>query len=65
MPPEEELNHLIDARLELKLGPINTKLDSIATILNKIEGASIVVKVIFFGVAPIVAAIIWVKDHFK
>jgi len=60
-----EIERMIDKKLKEKLEPVEDKLDSILTLLAKFEGAGTIMKLLFLGVAPIVAAVAWIKDHVK
>lgn len=60
-----EIEQMIDKKLKEKLDPVEDKLDSILNLLAKFEGAGTIMKLLFLGVAPIVAAAAWVKDHVK
>jgi len=60
-----EIERMIDKKLKEKLEPVEDKLDSILTLLAKFEGAGTIMKLLFLGVAPIVAAAAWIKDHVK
>lgn len=61
----KELEAMVERKVEEKLAPIEEKLDLIMSLLHKFEGASTVIKVLFFAVAPLVAALVWLKDHVK
>lgn len=62
---KEELTALIDSRIEKALNPVEAKLNSILHLLSKFEGAGTVMKLIFLGIAPLIAFLVWVKDHVK
>jgi hypothetical protein len=59
----QEIEAVIESKIDEKLAPINQKLEIIIALMNKFEGAGIIVKVLFFGVAPVVAALVWLKNH--
>jgi hypothetical protein len=61
----EEIHSLVDTKLEAELRPIKDKLDQIVNLLAKFEGAGTVMKLIFLGVAPVIAGLAWLKDHIK
>ena len=51
----------LDSRLTLQ----EEKLDRVITLLAKIEGASWLIKTIFYIIAPLAGAAYWLKDHVK
>lgn len=61
----EQVEALIDKKIKEHITPLEDKLDAIHRLLAKFEGAGTVMKLLFLGVAPVVAAIIWLKDHVK
>lgn len=61
----EQIEALIDKKISAHVKPLEDKLDSILRLLAKFEGAGTVMKLLFLGVAPIVAAVVWIKDHVK
>lgn len=70
---EEFHEHLIDdaARDERDkkrdeiLERIEAKCDALTTSWNEFQGMGKLAKAIFFGIGPLVGAILWIKDHFK
>jgi hypothetical protein len=63
-----EIEELISRRLEplRAISQSNSeKLDHVLELLAKFEGAGMLMKLIFLGVAPALAAAYWLKDHIK
>jgi hypothetical protein len=44
---------------------LKEKVDEVHKLMVRLEGASYLAKLLFFIVAPIVGALVWVKDHIK
>jgi hypothetical protein len=61
----DQIESLVDKKVKEHTEPLREKLDDIYKLLAKFEGAGTVMKLLFLGVAPIVAALAWLKDHVK
>lgn len=48
-----------------ELSDLKARVDDIYYILHKFEGVSIVIKVIFFAVAPLFGLVLYIRDHLK
>lgn len=60
---DDEISEL--EALVQRLDALTLRVDSIYAILHKFEGMSILVKIVFFAILPIIAMGAWIKDHIK
>ena len=61
----QEIEELIETRFNERLKKIEDTLQEMSSILAKIQGASILLRGLFYVVAPVVAGVVWLKDHIK
>lgn len=53
------------SQLEEKMNALECKLDILIKIWEQSQGAWKTIKLLFYILAPIVGAIVWMKDHVK
>lgn len=51
--------------LETNMEKLEGRIDELINILNQAQGVLNTLKVIFYITAPLVAGVIWLKDHVK
>lgn len=61
---DANLEYRLD-QLEDKMTALEGKIDSLIRIWEQSQGAWKTVKMLFYIIAPIVGAIVWMKDHVK
>lgn len=50
---------------EERLDRLEARVDKMYELLVKLEGAGTLIKIIFWVVAPLVGAVVWLKDHVR